>query len=187
MLRILTESLFPLALNIAKTAPEGAERILKPQKIEMKVVSCDQMEKVCKEEQGRTMSFSVRRQASGTCSCPTDSNTLWISLKVINDDRTFKPLYTHTQAHTLHTHTHTHLPPLDAVLQHKTKAKKRWGKIYSAISSTEGQQYSCPLLPVCNVSERKYKSHVASVRMCHITPMTLHSHSTMYQRRLFLQ
>jgi hypothetical protein len=39
-----SETLFPLELNFVGTIPEGAQRILKPQKMKMKVVPCDQME-----------------------------------------------------------------------------------------------------------------------------------------------
>jgi hypothetical protein len=83
---------YHVEINFANTVPEGAQRILKPQKIKVEVVPFDQME-TCIMEQ------SARRQASGSHSFLTDFSTLWIVLRVINDDRTFKPLY--TQLHTL--------------------------------------------------------------------------------------
>jgi hypothetical protein len=85
----------------------------------MKAVHCKLLENTFQREAGSNYIVQCQQAGMHFPSGPTDSNPLWIILKVINDGRSCNPAtHTHTQ-----THTHTHLNYVS--IRHKTQEKVR--------------------------------------------------------------
>jgi hypothetical protein len=68
----------------------------------MKAVHCKLLKNTRQKEAGQNYIVQCQQAGKRFPSDPTDSNPLWIILKMINDDRSCDPS-THTHAH-MHTH-----------------------------------------------------------------------------------
>jgi hypothetical protein len=90
-------------VNLECNVSERMQRILNPLDISMKAVHCKLLKNTRQKEVGPNYIVQCQQAGKRFPSGPTDSNPLWIILKMINDDRICDPS-THT-----HVHTHTHL------------------------------------------------------------------------------
>jgi hypothetical protein len=117
------------------------QRILTPLNMSIKAVHGKLLENTFQRE--ARPNYIVQCQEAGMHfpSGPTDSNPLWIILKVINDDRSCSPA-THT-----HTHTSTHVS-----IRHKAQEKVRQKKTQSGNFIHGDKMDSRLLLHVWSVS-----------------------------------
>jgi hypothetical protein len=90
------------------------QRILKPLDISMKAVNCKLLKNTRQKEAGPHHIVQSQQAGKRFPSDPTDSNPLWIILKMINDDRSCDPSI-HKHAH-IHTHLN-HVPTRHETLE----------------------------------------------------------------------